>query len=162
MARRTKGIPEGASVVIPRLVCRDAAEIDFCVGAFGAIERLRRPGSGWEGGARDDDVRARDGHDRERVTDAHEPCSCSGWNVAGRDGRYVEDVDKTVERAVAGGARVLVPVEDQFWGDGTGSVMDPSGHVWTIATRIEETTDQERKDRWSGILNDSDGAGSRG
>lgn len=46
--------------------------------------------------------------------------------------------------------------------DRTGCVMDPSGHVWTIATRIEETTEQERKDRWSGIVNESDGAGSRG
>jgi PhnB protein len=64
---------------------------------------------------------------------------------------YVEDVDQTVERAVAGGAKVLIPVQDQFWGDRTGWIMDPSGHVWTIATRIEDTTEQERKDRWSSI-----------
>ena len=65
---------------------------------------------------------------------------------------YVEDVDKTVERALARGANALVPVQDQFWGDRTGWVMDPSGHVWTIATRIEETSAQEREQRWSGIL----------
>jgi PhnB protein len=68
---------------------------------------------------------------------------------------YVEDVDKTVERAVNGGAKVLVPVENQFWGDRIGWVMDPSGHVWTIATRIEETTEAERKDRWSAKLAES-------
>jgi PhnB protein len=69
---------------------------------------------------------------------------------------YVEDVDKTVKRAVAGGAKVLIPVANQFWGDRIGWVMDPSGHVWTIATRIEETTEEERKGRWSDILPGSD------
>jgi PhnB protein len=69
---------------------------------------------------------------------------------------YVEDVDKTVERAVGGGAKVLSPVANQFWGDRIGWVMDPSGHVWTIATRIEETTEEERKGRWSDIAAGSD------
>ena len=65
---------------------------------------------------------------------------------------YVEDVDKTVERAVAGGAKILVPVANQFWGDRIGWIMDPSGHVWTIATRIEETTEGQRQERLSHIL----------
>jgi PhnB protein len=65
---------------------------------------------------------------------------------------YVEDVDKTVERAVAGGAKVLMPVENQFWGDRIAWVMDPSGHVWTIATRIEDTSEDQRRERWSNIL----------
>jgi PhnB protein len=65
---------------------------------------------------------------------------------------YVEDVDKTMERAVAGGATVLFPVQNQFWGDRIGWVMDPSGHVWTIATRVEATSEDERRDRWSSIL----------
>lgn len=65
---------------------------------------------------------------------------------------YVNDVDRTVERAIAGGAQVLMPAQNQFWGDRTAWIMDPSGHVWTIATRIEETTEQQRKDRWSAIL----------
>jgi len=62
---------------------------------------------------------------------------------------YVEDVDQAVERAVAVGAKVLIPIADQFWGDRTAWVMDPSGHVWTIATRIEETTEHERQARLS-------------
>jgi PhnB protein len=65
---------------------------------------------------------------------------------------YVEDVDKTVERAVAGGAKILVPVKNQFWGDRIGWIIDPSGHVWTIASRIEEPTETERKARWSAQL----------
>jgi PhnB protein len=68
---------------------------------------------------------------------------------------YVDDVDKTVERAVAAGAKVLFPVENQFWGDRIGWVMDPSGHVWTIATRIEETTEEERQARLSRIMTSS-------
>jgi PhnB protein len=47
-------------------------------------------------------------------------------------------------------------VQNQFWGDRIGWVMDPSGHVWTIATHIEETTEEERKGRWSDILAGSD------
>ena len=67
---------------------------------------------------------------------------------------YVGDVDKTVERAIANGAQVLVPLQNQFWGDRIAWIMDPAGHVWTVATRIEETTAQERTDRWSAILAD--------
>jgi hypothetical protein len=60
---------------------------------------------------------------------------------------YVEDVDKTIERAVAAGAKILMPVADQFWGDRIGWIMDPAGHAWTVATRIEETTEKERQAR---------------
>ena len=62
---------------------------------------------------------------------------------------YVEDVDKTVERAIAAGATVLSPVENQFWGDRIGWIMDPSGHVWSIATRVEDTSEAQRRERWS-------------
>lgn len=74
---------------------------------------------------------------------------------------YVADVDKAMERAVAGGASVLMPLADQFWGDRMGVMMDPSGHVWTVATRIEETTEQERHDRWSAELAELQGPDSR-
>ncbi len=62
---------------------------------------------------------------------------------------YVEDVDQVVERAVARGAKVLSPAANQFWGDRTAWVMDPAGHVWTIATRVEDTTEAQRRERWS-------------
>jgi PhnB protein len=67
---------------------------------------------------------------------------------------YVPDVDQVVERAVGRGARVLVPAQNQFWGDRIAWILDPSGHVWTVATRIEQTTAEERTDRWSKILED--------
>jgi PhnB protein len=56
-----------------------------------------------------------------------------------------------VERAVAAGAKILLPVKNQFWGDRTGRIIDPAGHVWTISTRVEETLEEERADRWSSI-----------
>jgi PhnB protein len=60
---------------------------------------------------------------------------------------YVADVDRIVERAVAAGARVLSPPANQFWGDRTAWLLDPAGHVWTVATRVEETTEEERQAR---------------
>ena len=150
---KVKPIPDGSSVVMPMLVCRDpSAEIDFCKTTFGAEELGRRPGP--------------DG------TVAHALLSISGemiiieaeWpTLASRapeaDGSspvvifvYVEDVDKAIGRAVAAGARILLPAKDQFWGDRTGRIVDPSGHVWTVSTRIEETSSSEREERWSNLV----------
>src|SRR5262249_56548603 len=64
---------------------------------------------------------------------------------------YVPDVDRTVARASACGGKVLVPLQNQFWGDRTAWLMDPSGHVWTVATRIEQTTAEARTRRWEQI-----------
>jgi PhnB protein len=55
---------------------------------------------------------------------------------------------------VTAGATVLMPAKDQFWGDRTAWVMDPSGHVWTIASRIEETTEEERQKRLEHLLSE--------
>jgi PhnB protein len=71
---------------------------------------------------------------------------------------YVPDVDQALERAVARGAKLLIPAQNQFWGDRSALIMDPSGHVWTVATRIEETSAQERTDRWSRTLTEKDKA----
>jgi PhnB protein len=68
---------------------------------------------------------------------------------------YVEDVDAAVERAVGAGAKVLVEAKNQFWGDRVGWVMDPAGHVWTVATRVEGSSAQEREKRWDEIPSSS-------
>lgn len=143
-----KGIPEGAPHVIPRLFCRDpVAEIEFCMAALGAVEGVRRP--------------AADGRIAHAVV-LFGPAMVmieSEWpQVTNRapapDGStpvaiylYVADVDQIVERAVAAGARVLSPATDQFWGDRTAWILDPAGHVWTLASRVEETTEEERQAR---------------
>ena len=153
MASSVKPIPDGTSIVIPRLVCRDpAAAIEFCTRTFGAVEVGRRPGP-------DGTV----AHALLTIGPAMIMIEAEWPTLPSRAPRpdgsspvviyvYVEDVDATVARAVAGGAQVLVPVQNQFWGDRIAWVMDPSGHVWTLATRIEETTAQERDSRWSSTL----------
>jgi len=124
-------------MVIPMLVCRDAAsEIDFCKCAFGALELSRR--------------NAPDG------SAVHATLSIGGAmimvhgefpHLASRapapDGSspvviyvYVEDTDTVIDRAVAAGARILLPATDQFWGDRVGRIIDPSGHVWNVAARL--------------------------
>lgn len=153
MTGQMKGIPEGASVVTPRLFCRDPdAEIEFCTSTFGAVEGVRRPG--------------RDGktaHALITIGPAMVMIESEWPEVANRapllDGSspvvlyvYVANVDQTVERALAAGARILMPLTDQFWGDRTAWIIDPSGHVWTIATRIEETTEEERQQRLARVL----------
>lgn len=155
MAAKTKGVPDNSSIVIPRLVCRDpASAIDFCTTTFGAVELGRRPGP-------DGKV----AHALMTIGPAMIMIEAEWPTITSRapkaDGSspvviyvYVEDVDKTVERAIANGAQVLLPVQNQFWGDRIAWIMDPSGHVWTVATRIEETTAQERTDRWSKVLAD--------
>jgi PhnB protein len=150
-----KGIPDHSSIVIPRLFCRDvAAAVDFCTKTFGAVELGGRPGP-------DGKV----AHAVLTIGPAMIMIEAEWPNLASRapdpDGSspvvifvYVEDVDETVKRAVGHGAKVLIPAQNQFWGDRTAWIMDPSGHVWTIATRVEETTEDERRDRWSAILSD--------
>jgi len=60
---------------------------------------------------------------------------------------YIRDCDKVVEKAVAAGAKVLKPVQDQFYGDRSGFIQDPFGHFWGIATHIEDVSPQEMKQR---------------
>jgi PhnB protein len=63
---------------------------------------------------------------------------------------YVENVDETIARATARGARILMPAANQPWGDRTAWIIDPAGHVWTVATRVEETTEAQRRERLYG------------
>jgi PhnB protein len=155
-----KSIPEGVQALFPMLVCPSPeAEMKFCAAAFGAAEQVRRPGP--------------DGspvHIAMRINDAFLVVqSESPEMVASRapdpDGSspvvifvYVADVDQAVERAVAMGAKVVMPAQDQFWGDRTARIIDPSGHVWTVASRIEETTEEQRQRRWSDIRDGSEGS----
>jgi PhnB protein len=150
---KAKPIPDGVPVVMPMLVCRDAAaEIDFCRATLGAVELVRRPGP-------DGTV----AHALVTIGPAMVMIEGEWPTLASRapqpDGSspvviyvYVEDVDTVIERAVAAGAKVLIPVRNQFWGDRTGRIIDPSGHVWTISTRVEETSSVEREERWSSIV----------
>lgn len=142
-------IPEGYPRVIPYLhVDGASAAIDFYAQVLGATERMRMPG----------DSPDKIGHAEILVGDAvimladeypsmdiRGPKSVGGTPVS--ICVYVEDVDAVVERATAAGARVLRPVEDQFYGDRTGTFEDPFGHWWNVMTHVEDVEPDEMERR---------------
>ncbi|HSQ31453.1 MAG TPA: VOC family protein [Gemmatimonadaceae bacterium] len=151
-------LPENTSIIIPRLVCRDpAAELAFCVLALGAVSLNERPGP--------DGTLA---HALLKIGPEMVMIEAEWPNLPSRAPAmdatspvviflYVHDVDETVHRATQCGATVVVPLADQFWGDRTAWLMDPAGHVWTVATRIEQTTAEERTQRWNKVLDEHAG-----
>ena len=156
MTSQVEPVPQDVAAVMPMLVCSDvAAVLDFCKRTFGAAERLRLPGPN-----------GTIAHGAMTIGDAMILFEGESPGVTSRsptpDGSspvvihvYVPDVDEAVERAVAAGAKILMPVADQFYGDRSGRVMDPSGHVWVIASRIEAGDHPGRldevKERWQQI-----------
>jgi PhnB protein len=122
------------------LVCRDgASEIDFCKAAFGARELSRR--SGGDGAVLHATLQI-----GPMLVMVHGEVPTLVSCAPQTDGSspvviyiYVEDVDSVIERATLAGARVLMPAANQFWGDRVGRIIDPSGHVWNVAARINES-----------------------
>jgi PhnB protein len=134
-----KGAPAGYHSVTPYLIAANAAEaIEFYKMVFGATERMRMPGPDGKVGHAELEL----GSSLIMLADeypemnARSPKSFGGSPVTIMV--YVEDVDDTAAKALAAGARELRPVENQFYGDRTGSFEDPQGHIWHVATRIEE------------------------
>ena len=140
----TKPIPDGYHSVTPYLVMRDAARaIDFYKRALGATETFRFDAPG-----------GKIGHAEIKVGDSmimladempdsghRGPQSLGGTAVSLMV--YVEDVDSQFKRAIDAGAKVKQPVTDQFYGDRSGTLEDPFGHVWTIATHKEDVSQDE-------------------
>jgi len=124
--------------VIPMLVCLDAAsEIAFCKTAFGAVELSRRSGPGGI-------VVHATLTIAEAMVMVHGEFPALASRAPKPDGTspvviyiYVEDADAVIERALAAGAKVLIPAANQFWGDRVGRIIDPSGHVWNVAARAQ-------------------------
>ena len=148
-------IPDTSPRVIPMLVCRDPeAEIRFCEKVLNAEVAVRRPGP--------------DGqtiHAALMLGEARIIIQAEFPQFASReplkDGSspvimfvYVEDVDRAVAMTQAAGGSVLMPAQNQFWGDRSARIMDLSGHVWTIASRIEETSEDQRAERWQDLRTD--------
>src|SRR5260221_6808365 len=122
--------PDGVRGVIPMLVCLDgASEIDFCKTAFAAVELSRRSGP-------DGTVVHATLTIGESMLMIHGEFPALVGRAPQSDGSssvviyiYVDDVDTVTARAVVAGARVLIPVANQFWGDRMGRITDPAGHV---------------------------------
>ena len=126
-------------LIIPMLVCRDAAaEIGFCRHAFGAVELSRRE---TEDGSVVHATLEIEGslimiHGESPRLESKAPQHDGSSSVVMY--LYGDEVDPVIERAKQAGAQVLLPAADQFWGDRVGRILDPAGHVWNIATRLEE------------------------
>jgi PhnB protein len=139
-----KPIPEGFRSITPYLsVNGAAAAIDFYKRAFGAIEQfcLAMP----DGKIAHAQLRIGDSVlmlDDTRAEGAfQDPRALGGTTMALYV--YVEDVDALYARAVEAGAEVVEPVKDQFYGDRSGAVKDPYGHMWYIATHREDVSEDE-------------------
>jgi PhnB protein len=142
-----KPIPDGYHSVTPYLIVDDGkAAIDFYKRAFGAQEKFRMP------------MGDRVGHAELQIGDsvvmlADEFPDMGHLGPKSRGGTtvsllvYVEDVDPAFRKAVAEGAKEQRPVEDQFYGDRSGTLTDPFGHQWTLATHVEDVPPQEMESR---------------
>ena len=143
-----KPIPDGYSTVTPYLYINGAARaIEFYKQAFGATELFRMAIPDGRIGHAEMQI----GDARIMLSDEHpemnvrSPQSIGGSPVSFL--LYVADVDKTVEQAVAAGAKLTRPVADQFYGDRTGGVEDPFGHAWLVATHVEDVSPEELEQR---------------
>ena len=147
-----RAIPEGYHSVTPYIIV-DGAEsaIDFYARAFGAEQVLRLP------------MGDRIGHAEVRIGDsvimlADEFPDMGFLGPKSRGGAtsslmvYVEDVDAAFDRAISQGATAERPPEDQFWGDRMGTLVDPFGHRWSLATHVEDVGEEEiqrRMQEWT-------------
>ena len=158
MTSHVKAIPEGYRSVTPYLVVDDAAgAIEFYKAAFGATEVMRMAAPGGKVGHAEIEV----GGSRVMLADeypdmgARSPKAFGGSPVSLH--LYVEDVDAVIGKARAAGAKELRPVKDQFYGNRTGTVEDPFGHVWHIATHKEDLAPDELRRRAKAAMKPSGG-----
>ena len=141
-----KPIPEGYEGATPYLCCKDAAEaLDFYKAAFGAKELMRMAMPDGKIGHAEIQIAGA----RIMLSDEFPDWDCLSPSTLGGSATtvmiYLEDVDSFVEHAVATGAKVLQPVKDQFYGDRSCKLQDPSGHSWMFATHKEDVSPEELK-----------------
>jgi PhnB protein len=144
----TKPIPEGYRSVTPYLAVDGAEDaIAYYTRAFGAKERGRM--SGPDGKIAHAELEIGDSllmlADDFPQFATRPPSELGGTSASIM--LYVEDVDAVVQRAVDEGGTLTIEVADQFWGDRFGAITDPFGHVWTIATRVEDLSPEEIAER---------------
>lgn len=145
MAKATKPIPQGYHTITPSLTCKNAAQaIEFYKKAFGAKEKHRMEAPGGKIGHAELTI----GDSNIMVNDEFPGMATA---PSGQGGHYlflyVDDCDAVFNRAIAAGAKVAMPLADQFWGDRFGKVTDPYGYVWGVATHVEDVDPQEMERR---------------
>ena len=145
-------IPQGYHAVTPYLFIKGAADaIEYYKKVFGATERMRM--SGPDGRIMHAEIEIGDStvmiSDENPQVNSRSPQTIGGTSCCLHV--YVKDVDTTVEAAANAGAKITQPVENRFYGDRTGTLIDPFGHMWSIATHIEDVTPEEMKKRMAKI-----------
>jgi PhnB protein len=148
-----KPIPEGYHTVTPYITVRGAAAaLDFYKAALGAVEvmRFEMPG----GGVAHAEIQI--GDSKVMLGDENPDFgNKSPQTLGGSPGGlcvYVADCDAVFEKALSAGATVMKPMADQFYGDRSGTVIDPFGHAWTIATHKEDVSIDEMKTRMAALM----------
>ena len=152
MTTKTKPIPDGYHTATPYLIVKGAAKaIDFYQRAFGASELFRMPIP--DGKIMHAEIRI--GNSPIMLADEFpernivSPQSLGGTPVGLL--LYVEDVDARFRQAIDAGGTVERPVENQFYGDRSGTLVDPFGHRWTIATHVEDVSSEEMEKRFAAM-----------
>jgi PhnB protein len=141
-------VPEGYTTVTPYLIVRGASDaIDFYKRAFGASEIMRFATP--DGKVAHAELQI--GDSRVMLADEHPDRgyrSPQSWGGSGTGIMlYLEEVDQVFNRALKAGAKALEPVKDQFYGDRSGTLLDPFGHWWTVATHVEDVPQEEMERR---------------
>ena len=146
MSGHVKPIPDGYGAVTPSLVVKDARKaMEFYKKAFGATESYRLDAP--DGGIMHAEVRIWGAPIMLSEENAKMGCLAPA-SLPGRPSSlyvYVDDVDAAFDRAVQAGAKVEQPVTDMFWGDRFGTVSDPAGHFWSLATHKQDLSNEEIK-----------------
>lgn len=154
--QKVSAMPKGYNNITPYLIINNAAKaIDFYKKIFGAKEVVRM-----------DQPDGRIGHAELKIgdtkimladecpeMDARSPQAYGGSPISIH--LYVKNVDDTVDRAVAQGAKVARPVENMFYGDRSGTIIDPYGHKWYVSTHVENVTTSQMKKRAAELFNKS-------
>ena len=152
MAGTVSPIPQGYHTATPYLAVDGAAKaIEFYKQAFGATELMRFPGPG--GKIMHAEIKI--GDSPIMLADEMPEMGVRGPNAYGGTPvgimLYVPDVDALFKQAVAAGAKVVRPLVDQFYGDRSGTVIDPFGHKWTLGTHKEDVSTEEMQRRMAAM-----------
>jgi PhnB protein len=143
MSNPVRAIPEGYHTITPYLTCKSSAQaIDFYKSVFGAKEIMRMVGPDGKIGHAEIQV----GDSRVMLADEFPGMSCAPTPGATNPSAlflYLENVDATFNRAVSAGAKVDMPLANQFWGDRYGKLTDPFGHQWSLAQHVEDVSPDE-------------------
>ncbi len=152
MSKKVKYVPKGYNNITAAIAVNGAAKaIDFYKKVFNAKVRLKFNGPG-------DSI----AHSEIEIGDSvlmlsdedpnynHSPQSLGNSTVVFN--LYVKDVDKKIQKALKYGAKLLMPATDQFYGDRSGRIQDPFGHVWVLSTHIEDVSNKEMNKRFKEFM----------